>query len=105
MEMNNNGYEIVLTEKIMSIFEKYKAEYSYEIEAGGILIGKVEDDCKKIYVTDLTEPFDGDKRTKCRYVRAEYGHQQYMDDVWEKSGRTLTYLGEWHTHDQNVIIA
>lgn len=105
MEMNSNGYEIILSEKVMSIFEKYKEEYSYEIETGGILIGKVEDVCKRIYVADLTEPFDGDKRTRCRYVRAEKGHQQYMDDVWERSGHTLTYLGEWHTHNQNVIFA
>lgn len=101
--MTNYGgdYEIVFSPKVIETFERYKREYQYSIEAGGIIVGKTED--KRITIIDITEPYEEDKRSRYTFKRASKGHQEYMDEVWSSSGETLTYLGEWHTHDQQKI--
>lgn len=104
MQGKNNEFEIVVSDKIERIFNNYMESYSYEIEAGGILIGRIDYGEKKIMLLDLSEPVEGDKRTRFSYKRSELGHQQFMDEMWEKSGHTVTYLGEWHTHNQNKIM-
>ena len=102
MTIDDSNFEIVFSPKVIEVFERYKREYQYQIEAGGILVGKTEN--KKITIIDMTEPYEEDKRSRYTFKRASKGHQEYMDAIWSNSGETLTYLGEWHTHDQHRII-
>ena len=101
MTNDDNDYEIVFSQKVIETFKRYKREYTYRVEAGGILVGRSEG--KVITVEDITEPFEDDKRGRYTFRRASKGHQEYMDEIWSSSGKTLTYLGEWHTHDQQKI--
>ena len=91
-------YSIVLSKKVQETFEEYKSKYSFAKEAGGILIGRIKGNC--IYLDDLTEPYSDDKQTKYAFKRSSKGHQEYMDKLWLESNKEITYLGEWHTHDQ-----
>lgn len=104
-KMKNKKYSVIVSPKVAKLFKKYINDYSYCIESGGILIGRIDSDSKKIYLDDITEPYVGDKRSKYRFVRLEEGHQGYMDRVWKESGKKLTYIGEWHTHNQSKILA
>lgn len=101
MSNENTHFSIILSAKVKDTFERYKHEYQYSVEAGGILVGKIEDNI--ISIIDLTEPYEDDKRSKYAFKRASKGHQEYMDELWTLSGESVTYLGEWHTHDQKVI--
>lgn len=101
MAKNDKGFEIIFSPKVIRIFERYKREYQYRVEAGGILVGKTEG--RRIVISDLTEPYEEDKRSRFTFKRASKGHQEFMDELWSSSGESLTYLGEWHTHDQRKI--
>ena len=105
MSDNCKCYSVELSRKILELFEKYNKEYAYDVESGGILIGKVNQETRRIVIEDITEPYEADKRTRYNFVRSEKGHQEYMDRVWNESGHELTYIGEWHTHNQKKIQA
>ncbi len=91
-----------ITKGVSAQFETYIKTYDYKIESGGILVGILESVHNTFEITDITEPFGKDERTKYRFQRSEYGHQEAMNRLWEQSGYKKTYLGEWHTHDEEI---
>lgn len=87
------------------VYGKYLAymdKYNFKIENGGIIVGILNPAEKKIIATDVTEPQKKDRCSALGYKRAEFGHQEIMDKLWEESKHTKTYLGEWHTHNQRI---
>lgn len=80
----------------------YLDNYNFEIESGGIIVGKLNPAEKQVIATNITEPQKEDKCTKNAYKRAGYGHQEIMDNLWKESGFAKTYIGEWHTHNESV---
>lgn len=78
----------------------YCDNYHFRTESGGIIVGVINPFSNMIVATDITEPQKKDKCTVSRYRRAEYGHQDIMDRLWDESNHTKTYLGEWHTHNE-----
>ena len=103
MKKTNTEYEVILCPKVKQLLEKYVKEFDFLTEAGGILIGKTIGSL--IVVEDLTEPYKKDRCEKFAFIRGTQGHQEYMDKVWNESNHSLTYLGEWHTHNQTSITA
>ena len=87
-----------IREKILNI----QREHTFQKEIGGILVGVYDSDAKCLRLTDISFPCHGDKKSRFRFFRKSDGHQEYMDQLWEESGHTKAYLGEWHTHDQTV---
>jgi integrative and conjugative element protein (TIGR02256 family) len=71
-------------------------------EAGGVLIGRYISDGNNIVIDTLTTPLNGDFQSRFRFYRAKEAHQQIIDKVWNDSEGTCTYLGEWHTHPENI---
>lgn len=84
--------------KILNI----QAEHAFQKEIGGILVGGYDAESKCLRLTDISFPYHGDQQSRFRFFRKCDGHQEYMDQLWEESGHTKAYLGEWHTHDQTV---
>ena len=87
-------------EKILNI----QTAHSFKKEIGGILVGTYDAEIRGLRLTDISYPFEGDKQSRFHFYRKSDGHQELMDQLWEKSNHTKAYLGEWHTHDQNVPI-
>lgn len=87
-------------EKIKNI----QAKHTFRKEIGGILIGAYDAEIECLRLTDMTFPFPGDQQSRYRFFRKADGHQEIMDQLWEESGHTKAYLGEWHTHDEDTPI-
>lgn len=68
-------------------------------EAAGVLIG--ERSGPHLIIRELSEPGEGDIRTRYSVDRRGRNHQAAVDDAFSRSGGTLQYLGEWHTHPEN----
>jgi integrative and conjugative element protein (TIGR02256 family) len=66
-------------------------------EAGGQLFGTVEGDVVSVSVA--TGPYPGDERSRSRY-RSNAKAAQDTIDACASAG--LRYLGEWHTHAEDV---
>ena len=98
--MRKLKFDDEIVEKIQSI----QLNHTFDKEIGGILIGIYDSDLECMRITDMSFPDVGDRQSKFRFIRKRNGHQALMDQLWEESGHTKAYLGEWHTHDQNVPI-
>lgn len=67
------------------------------LEAGGQLFGTVSEEV--VRVVKATGPYRKDERSRSRY-RSHPGIAQQMIDTQSRVG--LLYLGEWHSHAQDM---
>jgi integrative and conjugative element protein (TIGR02256 family) len=72
----------------------------YKREAGGVLRGRYIYESFDIVIDKVTVPMLGDRRRRNSFHRARLLHQNAIDQAWQDSGGTCTYLGEWHTHPE-----
>ncbi len=96
------GPTLCFEETVWKRFVQYQKEGDFSLENGGILIGVLNPAENQIIITDCTEATETDKRSRYRFFRSENFHQQIMDELWESSEHSKTYLGEWHSHDENI---
>ncbi len=73
-------------------------------EAGGVLIGRYIRDSLDIVIDEVTFPMKGDRRRRFNFWRARKRHQHALDQAWLESGGISNYLGEWHTHPEDIPI-
>lgn len=90
----------LISDEVVAKYYSYIETYDFRIESGGIIAGQLNPAENQILATDITEPCEKDKCSAFSFKRSECGHQKIMNDLWERSGHTKTYLGEWHTHNQ-----
>jgi integrative and conjugative element protein (TIGR02256 family) len=71
-------------------------KYNSQPEAGGIFLGTYRGN--DIEVVGRTMPGPDDTRTFFSFLREDPTHQTAATEAWKISGRTQTFVGEWHTH-------
>jgi integrative and conjugative element protein (TIGR02256 family) len=100
-ELPNNRYLLIRNQAIEKM-NHYRQLRKRDKEAGGILIGRIllEDD--NFIVDDVSEPMKNDVRHRTRFKRSPLGHQEYFNSVWECNHGHCFYLGEWHTHPEQI---
>lgn len=69
-------------------------------EAGGILLGTVHD--HGMLITHATVPSRFDQRLPTFFSRSARGHRAVAQRLWRASGGTTRYLGDWHTHPEDL---
>lgn len=84
----------------LAILRRYIQNGSGKAEAGGVLLGRHILNTHDVVVDAATEPFQGDRRGRMFFLRAQARHQAVIDRAWRESGGTCTYVGEWHTHPE-----
>lgn len=74
----------------------------FKHEVGGILLGCIRGDY--LHVLQATPPQAADRFSFTRFWRASTGHQEIATDAWRSSNKTITYIGEWHSHPERVPV-
>jgi integrative and conjugative element protein (TIGR02256 family) len=87
--------------QVIDVFERY-IQKEHDMEAGGILLGHVRG--RHLEVLEVTVPTPNDQRLKYYFERLLYGHQRIAEQRWRDSNRLIRYLGEWHTHPEDIPI-
>lgn len=69
-------------------------------ETGGMLIGYRAEQHGRlaIVVTGLIDPGPEATRGATQFVPDGRWQQRQLEEVYERSGRVTTYLGDWHSH-------
>ena len=93
---------VLLTEAALAVFNTYRQTGADDLEAGGLLIGRTITDSDDIIVDVATEPSPDDIRTRFSFMRQQEPAQMLVDQHWENSNGTLNYLGEWHSHPEDI---
>lgn len=91
------GY-ILLHHCVLEKIGRYRQLASGSREAGGLLLGYRRG--PHLEIVDASVPFPRDRRRRTFFDRCDPGHEKYMLKHWTHSGKTMDYLGEWHTHPE-----
>lgn len=84
---------------VLEVFERY-IQSDASTEAGGILLGHVRG--AHLEILEATEPTSQDRRLKYFFERMIHGHKGLAERRWRESNGLVRYIGEWHTHPQNI---
>lgn len=96
--------KLTLNTDVKGKIKSVQSEHTFRKEIGGILVGTYDAEKECLCLTDMSFPCPGDQQSRFCFIRKTNGHQEIMDQLWEESGHTKAYLGEWHTHDQDIPI-
>jgi len=89
---------LIVHPKVLRTIEANVGAPSSFTEAGGILIGSYRG--SHIEIVDCTIPKPRDVRRRTLFDRKDKGHHLAAMEAWRRSGRTETFVGEWHTHPE-----
>jgi integrative and conjugative element protein (TIGR02256 family) len=91
---------VVISTEVANILLSYRQISDSSPESAGVLIGERRD--IHIVITDLSEPSQSDIRSRFMVDRISKHHQDAIDDAFKESNGEWHYLGEWHTHPEDV---
>lgn len=97
-----SGGRVLIPEEVLSAISPYVQDSWDKPESGGVIMGRYIKDCEDIVVDKITLPMPGDKSGRFSFFRNKKSHQMVIDQEWEASNYTCTYLGGWHTHPEPV---
>lgn len=90
---------VYFSQNVLEIFERH-IQSDNATEAGGILLGHVRG--KHLEVLEASEPSRQDRRLRYFFERMIHGHKSLADRRWQETDGLVRYIGEWHTHPQEV---
>lgn len=71
-------------------------------ETGGMLIGYWSETGDAV-ITETIEGGPGAERGRSRFVPDGQWQQERLDEIYVRSGRRHTYLGDWHSHPTGLL--
>jgi integrative and conjugative element protein (TIGR02256 family) len=74
-----------------------EADRAFPLETGGVLLGW-RASTTEVVVTHLVGPGSGAVHHRVWFRPDAEWQQEQIDACYVQSGRTVTYLGDWHTH-------
>lgn len=99
MILLNNGRLVVVPDEVILRIRHFTVPPEGSLEAGGILLGSYRG--PHIEIIQCTSPLPKDQRAPFRFYRRDPGHDIAARTAWKRSKRTVTFVGEWHTHPED----
>lgn len=99
-QTRNTGDYVLFQASVLETLAAYRQNSSCATEAGGVLLGYVRGD--HLEVVQATKPQEEDTRLRTRFERSARAHQVIADRLWKESDGLIRYLGEWHTHPEDI---
>lgn len=97
--IGESGQRIVFTDEVLGHFEKYRQMRWWQREAGGQLFARF--DLPTITIVEATGPRRGDRRSRLSYHPDRDAEQR---EIAAHHSRGLHFVGDWHTHPQDLPI-
>jgi integrative and conjugative element protein (TIGR02256 family) len=66
------------------------------------MLGRLILGTSDVVVDAVTGPFPEDKYSRFTFFRSRRRAQQIVDEAWHTSHGTKIYLGDWHTHPEDI---
>lgn len=94
--------EVLLPRAIIEEIRQRIRTCRFGNEQGGLLLGYRKEHA--LQITTYTLPQKWDHATPVLFKRSNRGHQKLAYDEWRRSGKTIDWLGEWHTHPRGAAV-
>lgn len=91
---------IILHDQALDIMNKFIQKNNKQHESGGILLGKIIDG--EINIMKVSTPTELDKSSRYNFERNRLSGQIVVNYEFQNSNGQTIYLGEWHTHPEDV---
>lgn len=91
---------VVISTDVANTLLSYRQLSDSSHESAGVLIGERRG--AHIIIKTLSEPSRWDIRSRFMVDRVSKHHQKVVDNAFKNSNGEWHYLGEWHTHPENV---
>jgi len=88
---------LLIEDPVIEHFRRWQQRRWYQKEAGGQLFAILQP--RTVIVTEATGPRTTDKRSRFGYVADRHAERE---EIKERYGRGLHYVGDWHTHHERV---
>lgn len=98
MEVTRGKYKVVISDQVISLIDQHAQVKRHMYEAGGILLGQIENNT--VYIIRVTTPNKFDSRSRYNFIRAKDPAQIVINYEFYNSDKKTIYLGEWHTHPE-----
>lgn len=98
IEIEIDKYQIHILDSVIEIMENHKQNNRKSPEAGGILLGQVNDN--SIYIMKASAPTIHDKSSRTSFERNKDIAQGIIEYEFTNSSNKTIYIGEWHTHPE-----
>jgi integrative and conjugative element protein (TIGR02256 family) len=96
-----NGGVLEISTNAERILADHRQVKMNDVEAGGILLGRMIINSRDVVVDIASLPSPNDRRGRFSFFRARNPAQLLVDRAWSESGQVINYLGEWHTHPED----
>lgn len=100
MNINCSNFNLSISEVVLNVFMKYIQDDNKSPESGGIITGKIYNNL--IEVLNCSEPSESDISSRYNFSRSFKTAQSFINEKFEKSNGEEIYLGEWHTHPEDI---
>lgn len=95
---------VYLSVNVMRILADFSSRTDPKAEAGGVLLGQVDERNHELLVCRASIPSPRDSSTPTTFSRDSSSAQLIIDYEFHNSGGNNTYLGEWHTHPGSTAV-
>jgi integrative and conjugative element protein (TIGR02256 family) len=92
---------VKIEEAVINKMIEYIQDTNDKPESGGILIGFYIED-NSFTITNITTPSAQDVFSRHNFIRTKKNAQKAIDRLFKESNNKKIYLGEWHTHPENI---
>lgn len=92
---------VKIEEAVINKMLEFKQDTTDKPESGGILIGFYIED-NSFTITNITTPSAQDVFSRFNFIRTKKNAQKAIDRLFKESNNKKIYLGEWHTHPENM---
>lgn len=93
-------WRVIVSPAAMQQMSPFRQRKRRAPEAGGILLGEVDE--RVLLITQASLPTALDRCSRCGFVRHRASAQDAITQAYEESDGRRVYLGEWHTHPATV---
>ncbi|CDH34208.1 Mov34/MPN/PAD-1 family protein [Xenorhabdus bovienii] len=100
IEIISSEVRVVISKRVISIWDKYRQIAPDAHEAFGVLIGSKNINFSYYHLSEITEPKGQDTHSRRSFTLKDPEHQAIVNGLFESSGGRLVYLGTWHTHPE-----
>lgn len=91
---------IIFSENVLNVFKFYIQDDKTKHESGGILLGQVAGN--NVYVLKASIPNNFDKSSRYSFERNKDIAQITVNYEFANTNGKTIYLGEWHTHPEDI---
>lgn len=88
--------DVLIPDAVIDVIRKRVSSASHRNEQGGLLLGYRKG--AAIEIESATFPGAWDHASATIFQRSERGHRVRALRAWLRSGKTIDWIGEWHTH-------